>query len=337
MGDVLMMLPVVDAVARQHPGVRFTVVSRAWARPLVRLLPSNVRFIAADLRGKHKGFLGLNRLARRLMALHPTAVADLHDVLRSKWLRLRLRLTGVPVATINKGRRARRRFIEAEVKQQQRPQTERYADVFRRLGLQVNVDFVRLDASGQLPAEWLSAPRPERHWVGIAPFAAHESKVYPAAMMEEVVERLSRRGDVRVLLFGAGAEERSLLEQWASRYDHVESIAGTMKNLAAELAVVSRLEVMLTMDSANMHLASLAAVPVVSVWGATHPLGGFMGYGQSLDDAIQLSDLDCRPCSIYGQKPCRRGDYPCLRGIRPDAIVARIERRLAANTPSAPQ
>lgn len=332
MGDVLMTLPVIDAVARQHPDVRFTFVSRAWVKPLVQLLPPNVGFVSADLKGQHKGLMGLNRLSRRLMALHPTAVADLHDVIRSRWIDLRLRLTGVRVAIVDKGRRARRRFLRAEVKTRQRPVFERYADVFRRLGLDVSVDFTHLDTNGLLADSNLKAARPEPHWVGIAPFAAHNGKIYPAEMMEKVVASLSGRGDVRVFLFGAGAAESAMLEDWASRYEHVESVAGRMRDMSEELALISHLEVMLSMDSANMHLASLAAVPVVSVWGATHPFGGFLGYGQSLEDVVQLDGLDCRPCSIYGQKPCCKGDYPCLRDIRPEVIVGHIERHLTANT-----
>ena len=81
------------------------------------------------------------------------------------------------------------------------------------------------------------------------------------------------------------------------------------------------------MDSANMHLASLTGIPVVSIWGATHPYAGFMGWGQSLDNAIQL-DMDCRPCSIFGQKPCRLGDYPCLNNIKPETVVEKINTLL---------
>jgi ADP-heptose:LPS heptosyltransferase len=90
-----------------------------------------------------------------------------------------------------------------------------------------------------------------------------------------------------------------------------------------ELILMSHLDVMLSMDSANMHLASLTAIPVVSVWGATDPLAGFFGFNQPKENAIQV-DLDCRPCSIFGNKPCKRGDYACLNNIPPERIVERI-------------
>ena len=91
----------------------------------------------------------------------------------------------------------------------------------------------------------------------------------------------------------------------------------------AELALMSHLDVMVSMDSGNMHLASLVNTPVVSIWGATHPLAGFMGWGQSEQNAVQI-DLSCRPCSVYGNKPCLRKDYACLHQITPAIITQRI-------------
>ena len=97
--------------------------------------------------------------------------------------------------------------------------------------------------------------------------------------------------------------------------------------MAEELALMSHLDVMLAMDSGNMHLASLVGTPVVSVWGATHPYAGFMGWGQSEKNAVQIS-LPCRPCSIFGNKPCIRGDYACLRQITPNQIIEKVESLL---------
>ena len=95
---------------------------------------------------------------------------------------------------------------------------------------------------------------------------------------------------------------------------------------------MSHLDVMLSMDSSNMHMASLTATPVVSVWGATHPYGGFMGWKQPAENAIQ-ADLDCRPCSIYGKRPCRRGDLACMNLIRPEIIIEKIEQIINPQTP----
>lgn len=336
MGDVLMTVPVIDAFARQHPDVRLTVISRAWAQPIFALLPQNVNFVVADLKETHHGWKGLNLLGRRILSLQPTAIADLHDVLRTQWLRLRLWLSGRRVRKIHKNRFMRHVFIHATEKVQQLTVFEKYADVFRRLGYpDFEVDFQSLFPKGGAPLETalphfdLSA-RPEPNWVGIAPFAAHEGKIYPLPLMEKVVSQLAARGDVRVFLFGAGQKEGATLEAWSQQYPHVESLVGQLKGMGEELALISHCKVMVSMDSGNMHLASLAAVPVVSIWGATHPLGGFLGYGQSLDNVMQ-ADFPCRPCSVYGQKVCQFGDYRCLTSIKPETVTQKIESFLTTD------
>ena len=87
---------------------------------------------------------------------------------------------------------------------------------------------------------------------------------------------------------------------------------------------LSRMDWVLSMVSAMMHLASITGVPVVSIWGATHPYAGFQGWGQEPSNFIQ-ADMDCRPCSVYGNKPCLRGDYACLTRISPDTVAEKIE------------
>ena len=79
-----------------------------------------------------------------------------------------------------------------------------------------------------------------------------------------------------------------------------------------------------------MHLASLVKLPVVSVWGATHPYCGFTGWKQSPENIVQL-DLPCRPCSVFGNKPCVSGGYACLNGITPEMILNKVERVLNKN------
>ena len=142
--------------------------------------------------------------------------------------------------------------------------------------------------------------------------------------MEKVVEMLSHNG--RVVLFGGKGKEEDIMRAWAQKYNNVELARDVISSggaLAAELDLMRGLDVMLSMDSANMHLASLVGTRVVSVWGATHPYAGFLGWGQRMEDCVQ-KDLPCRPCSIYGSKPCRYGDFRCLNSITPEEIVRAV-------------
>lgn len=338
LGDVAMAVPVVWSLARQYPDVRITVLSRGFARQLFDELAPNVGFMEADVKHEYRGLKGLNALYRRLVAKQFTAVADLHNVLRSEFLRMRFNIDHYRVAHIDKHRKGRRRLTSANNKQltQQPTSFDNYAEVFRQLGYPVKLDFKsifaeRPDGRGDLsllPEEAMPTAGPN---IGIAPFAAHEGKVYPPRLMQRVVEQLlTSHPQARIFLFGRGQQEEEYFSQWCQQHAQCVYVGRYVESLRQELVLMSHLDVMLSMDSANMHLASLTATPVVSVWGATHPFAGFMGWGQTADRAVQIP-LDCRPCSIYGQKPCLRGDYACLNRIAPEAIVEKIEHIINTN------
>jgi ADP-heptose:LPS heptosyltransferase len=338
LGDVAMTVPVVYAVATQYPDLDITLLSRPQMAALFEGMPANVHFLGADLKGEYVGFKGLNRLCRVLERMHFDAVADLHDVLRSKYLRFRLGLRGARVAHIEKGRRGKKQLVRPHHKLmlQQPTSFMRYADVFRRLGYPTTSTFTTLFPT--------LAPLPERMQepathtlgdtplcrIGIAPFAAHPGKIYPVDRMERVIELLTERPTVRIYLFGGGAKEEAVFADWQQRFPHVTPMT-RMGGMRRELEAMSHLDVMLCMDSGNMHLASLTGIPVVSIWGATHPYAGFMGWRQTEQNTLQLNHLPCRPCSVYGNRPCLRGDMACLAGITPEMVVEKLDDVLAAS------
>jgi len=330
-GDVAMTVPVVYALAKQYPDIRITVLSRPFARPFFEGLAPNVSFMAADVKGEYKGVKGLNALFRRLTAKNFTAVADLHSVLRTEYLRMRFKLGGFKVAHLDKNRKQKRQLIQYNNKRLEplRQVVYAYADVFAKLGYPVTLgNFRSLYGFDRGDLSTLQGIEPKNEgelWIGVAPFAGHRGKIYPEEKMEQVVQSLLRRHpDCRIMLFGGGDRESEVISGWCKKYPQCCFVSGMLNGLGEELTLMSWLDVMLSMDSANMHLASLVAVPVVSVWGATHPFAGFMGWNQSEKNAVQL-DMPCRPCSIYGGKPCHRGDYACLANIAPDDIANKVE------------
>ena len=334
LGDVAMAVPVVYSLAKQHPDIRITVLSKNMARPLFENLAPNVGFMGADLKREYRGIRGLNALYRRLTAKQFTAIADLHNVLRSEFLRMRFNMGNCKVAHINKHRKGRRKLTANNNRQlSQQPTTfQNYVEVFERLGYSINIQFTSIfpPEGGNLNAlpATMNAKNAGEQWIGIAPFAAHEGKIYPTPLMHQVVAQLTQQHpQARIFLFGRGEKEDKYFTEWCKEFSACTHVGRHIDSMDKELILMSHLEVMLSMDSANMHLASLTGIPVVSVWGATHPLAGFMGWNQSKNNAIQ-ANLDCRPCSIFGQKPCKRGDYACLNQIKPETIVEKINSLL---------
>ena len=332
LGDIAMLVPVVHALATQYPDLRVTVLSRQQARPLFDDLAPNVGFMDADFRKEYKGLPGLNALYRRLKAKHFTAVADMHDVLRTKYLRMRFSFDRYQVAHINKHRAGKRRLVAKDNKRlvQQPTSFQNYADVLAELGFPVKLEFTSLfpRQGGNLrllTSRELQEKKSFQQWIGIAPFAAHQGKVYPYDRMLRLVDLLlGKHPNARIFLFGAGRRERKVLDEWCGPRPRCIQVPAVLSGLSEELILMSHLDVMVSMDSANMHLASAVDVPVVSVWGATHPYAGFAGWRQGDDTQVQLS-LPCRPCSVYGNKPCYRGDMACMNGITPEMILEKVE------------
>lgn len=330
LGDVAMLVPIVHALATQHPEVRVTVLSRPFAKPLFENIAPNVGFMGADLKTQYNGIRGLNKLYRRIVAKKPTHIADCHGVLRTYYLRLRFNLGHFKVEHIDKHRKEKRALIATRKTSFNQLTTsfQNYADVVERLGFAITPDmrsiFGDMRGNLRLLPDIVSEKKTHQQWVGIAPFATHKGKIYPLDKMEQVVRILSEKHpNMRIFLFHGRGEEAALMAQWEQRYKNVSSASALLGGIGKELILMSHLNVMLSMDSSNMHLASLVACPVVSVWGATHRYAGFLGWNQRVEDCIEL-DLPCRPCSIYGNHPCLFKDYHCLN-ISPETIVEKVE------------
>lgn len=340
LGDVAMTIPVVYDACRSNPEVRFVFVTRRGADAMFVNPPSNLTVVGVDLKADYRGAAGPVRLLKRIVADYGIdAVADLHGVLRTYIMGAAARLSGIAVNTIRKGRTSKRALTRSRNKVML-PLTSsraRYREVFMRFGLSLSGSFTSLYPPEGAPADAyasVTAPKPEgERWIGIAPFAAHSGKIYPPELMEKVVAALSADRSTRIFLLGGGDNERRILAAWARKYPSVTSLAEKRHGFAVELALMSHMDVMISMDSANMHLASLVGVPVVSIWGATHPYCGFKGFRQREADMIQLP-LTCRPCSVFGNKPCQRGDFWCLNGIPPQMIISRVNALFSERRPA---
>ena len=325
LGDVAITIPVVYPVCRANPDVNFVLATQTWPATMMVDAPHNLTVVDVDIKGRYKGLRGMWRLAEKLKRHYKVdAVADLHSVIRTWVIDFWMKLHGVEVARIDKERSLRRKLVKHKV-DAVTPTVERYRLVFERLGLQApQRAFTKLFDGKPAPVSAIVPAKGEgERWVAISPFSAHRGKEYPIELMYQVVDKLANMKGVYIFMMGGGKSEKLALRPLSKRYHNVTSLAEVKHAFLDEFALLQKCDVMLSMDSANMHLAALMAVPVVSVWGATHPKCGFMGYNQSEENAVQV-DLPCRPCSIYGEKGCRHGDYRCLNRITPQMIVDKI-------------
>ena len=324
-GDVAMTIPVIYSVAAANPKDSFTVLTQTFLMPLFINRPPNVNIMGVNTKTTEKSFLGFLRYALILKMYKFDMVLDLHCVIRTRIVDFIFRLSGKRIFKIDKRRDERKRLTALPPKEIHplRLVTECYADVFRSAGFNFENTFVSLYANTAVDQGAINSMAGEKkgRWIGIAPFARHKGKIYPIEKMEKVVEALSGQDGITIFLFGGSTDEEKTLSQW-EKYQNTICTVGRY-SLDMELILMSHLDVLVSMDSANMHFASLVGTKVISIWGATHPYAGFYGYKQRNDLAIQ-ADLPCRPCSIYGNKPCHRGDLACMNEISPEQIVCKV-------------
>lgn len=323
MGDVAMLVPVVHAFAKANPELKISFLSKPFHKPIVNTIPG-VNCIVAEVDGKHKGIFGLWKLSRQLRASGITHVADMHNVLRSKILRSFLK---VPKAIIDKGRKEKKQQTAGNLSSLQPLKTTivRYQDVLEAL------DF------SKIPPETLVRPNPtqkvssfaqksQRKWLGIAPFAAHLGKQYPAHLMKEVICELAKEKDYQIFLFGA-PNEQNKLKDLAGDNKEVKIVAGNL-SFGDQVNFIGQLDAMISMDSGNGHLAAMYGVPTVTLWGVTHPVLGFAPFGQEEQTIISDRTKYPRiPTSVYGNV-IPDGYEDVMLTIHPEMVIEKVKALL---------
>ncbi len=334
LGDVAMTIPVMYSVCKNNPRTRFIMVTQKVASTLFINTPENLIAIGVDTKVQYHGVKGIIRLQKELTRKYDIDLfIDLHDVLRSWIMGAAFLLSGIKVLRFKKGRQGKYELTRKHNKHMLPliSSRARYREVFYRAGFSTEDMFMSIFGNEKAKPEQYAAvstpKQPGELWIAIAPFAKHKGKIYPLNMMQKVVDKISQWHGTTIFLMGAGEYENEILEKMAANHDNVKNLARQRNGFPCELALLSNCDVMVSMDSANMHLASLVRLTVVSIWGATHPYCGFLGWHQEERNAVQIN-LPCRPCSVFGNKPCLRNDYFCLTGIKPQMIIDHIRQVL---------
>ncbi len=326
MGDVAMTVPVIRALIEQHPDVRVTVVSRLFFKPFFNGI-DRLSFFSVDVKKRHKGFLGLMRLYTDLKKLNVDYFADFHNVLRSQIIRALFKTSDVKVAALDKGREGKKELTRADNKvfKQLPTMFSNHQITLKKLGFSVDIAHPKFPSVPQLLPELRQFVNEKTtHWIGIAPFAQYDTKVYPLDLMQKVIDELAENENITIFLFGGGEKEISLLNQLKRDNENVVVMAGKVK-LDAELNLIQHLDVMLSMDSGNAHIAAMLGKKVVTLWGATHPYAGFAPFNQPADYCITAdrNKYPLLPTSVYGNKKVE-GYEDAMRTISPQTVCNKL-------------
>lgn len=330
MGDVAMTVPVLRALVAQYPEVKVTVVSRPFFAPFFHGI-QRVTFFPVDLKQRHKGLMGLIRLYRDLNMLQPDYFADFHNVLRSKVVRSLFGCSGAKVATLDKGRKAKKALTALQHKVFSPVPTmfQNHCRTLEKLGFKVDLSNPVFPSQPALLSNVGQLTPPKKgYWVGVAPFAQYQTKVYPMDLMQKVIESLLDSGECTLFLFGGGTEEIAKLNRLKENRSEVIVVAGKVK-FEEELNLIQNLDIMLSMDSGNAHIAAMYGKKVITLWGATHPYAGFAPFHQPEEYCITAdrTRYPLIPTSVYGNKHVN-GYEEAMRTIEPQTVCDTVFKAL---------
>ncbi len=327
--NVAAIVPQLSGLVNDYPQHEFIVLSRSFLCPLFDKLP-RVTFVGADIRGMHKGLAGVYRLFKQLYSMKPDVVLDMQCSWRTKMITFLFALLRTKTIKIGFARTEQKRLIAKGAKKHHPIPTifDRQARLYAKIGLKINDSFCKLYKPNVEQIAKIKELYGEKQgcWIGVAPFSIARGKILPFRKMKNVIAHFDKQPNIKIFLFGAGEMENELLSDWQSLYSNVYAVHTNLQ-LEDELTLMNYLDVMVCMDSANMHLASLMGVKVVSIWGATHPYSGFLGWKQSMDNCVGV-DFSCRPCTAHSDRKCKYGDYRCLESLHSSKIIEVIERNL---------
>ena len=328
MGDVSLTVPAIKGVLNANPDLEITLVTRKFFAPFFFDIPRLTLFYP-ELSGRHKGLTGLIRLYRDLKKQGPfEKLIDLHGVIRTKVLSFLFKISGTPCFSIDKGRKEKKFLIKSKYIRALKHTTERYLDIFRNAGYEGQIGkspYLNFnEGARQKAVEFIrkNQPDPLTIKVGLAPFAKLKPKIWDIRNFRELVQMINTDFKVEFYLFGGGELEIASLIEFKQFFQNVHLVAGKLQ-LSEELALIRNLDLMISMDSSNMHLAALSGVPTVSIWGGTHPAFGFSALGQPTEYHLQTpaSSLKCRPCSVFGKKPCIYDTPKCMKMVMPADVL----------------
>jgi ADP-heptose:LPS heptosyltransferase len=328
MGDVALLTPVLRGMREQYPDVELVLLTRQAFKPFFSGI-EGLQLFFPDFKKRHKGIRGIIRLFKDISRQgNIDYIIDLHDVLRSKILRCLFGLFNVPVSVIDKGRKEKRLLINGKKKAKLKHSVDRYCDVFAGAGFPVVPSKGKWIIPSQeitLKSDFIAEMKGVLN-IGVAPYAKHKLKMWPEMNMVKLLNLISGKHKCRFWLFG-GAEDSEKLSLLQTKIPQSINLAGQL-GLDEELLFMRKLDLMIAMDSSNMHMAALSGTKVISIWGGTDPLGGFGAWMQPDNFSIRIpvEDLTCRPCTIYGKGECKRGDFACMNWLTPEMVFEKIEK-----------
>ena len=343
MGDVALTVPAIRRIIQENPALEIVFLSNPFFAPFFKDI-DRFQFRPVNLK-IYAGIRGIWKLYQELKSDKPfDQILDLHGSLRSRILSIFFKLDNLPIYRIDKGKAEKKKAIRTHHKilKPLFTSTNRYLNVFKDAGFKMG--------KGYFPFEDPNLSSKSSNWEGIqgyvgftninsnkkigwAPFAGFELKEMPWIKQVKLVQDiLALKKDLEIILFSSPGQKSNLLPFYeglnSEDSDRIHNSFDLCQGLEEELKLMQSLDLMVSMDSGNLHMAALLGVKVLGIYGTTHPFLGFSPFLQGFTGVFQREDLSCRPCTVFGNGKCYRGDFACMNQIPDDLLIRKIIERV---------
>ncbi len=324
LGDIILTTPLIRALSKHYPEASIDYVTKTEFAEILVDYPNIRHVYAFDSRS---GFSGLRKLAKEIRSAHYDLAVDLHVNPRSIYLRT---FGGARMVRRYRKRSLQRQLLRKfhiNLLKDAGTVIERYFTALEDFGIahdglgpRLYPDAGSKQKAGELLMECGSG---DRLLLGLAPGASRATKRWPASRFAEAAVSLAGTSRACFVLIGAGEDSpaaRRVKEALSGEGNQeVIDLVGKLKLLEAA-AVIEKLDLLLSNDTALMHMATAVNTPVVAVFGPTSRELGFFPFGGKAR-VIEKPDLDCRPCTLHGDAECPEGHFRCMNEIPADRVV----------------
>ena len=313
LGDVVLTTPLLGALAAEFGPV--DVVTTPGAAALLETHPAVPRVIRHDKHGSARGIRGVLELSAAIRAGGYTRAYLPHQSWRSG---LAAMLAGVPERIGFADAPARLSYTHRMVRPVERHETERLLALIGATGTaQPTLGLTSADHGAAIA--WLETHGVTSPFVALAPGSIWGTKRW--GKYPELAAAITQ--DVVVV---GGPEDAALAEAIVATTPRARSAVGQLP-LRGSAALVARAAALVTNDSLPLHMAQATGTPTVAIFGPTVPAFGYGPQGPR-DRVVELTGLECRPCSRHGPMHCPLGHHRCMVDLEVMQVAAALHATL---------
>ncbi len=254
-------------------------------------------------------------------------IIDIHDNMRSYFARNSI--SGEKKITIDKASYARRIYLHTRKfsKELKKTVIDRYLFPLSEMNFSI-VYKEPVIYLNDTEIEKITKFLPKRKYITIAPGAKWRTKEWISEHYTDLVIKIIRELERDIVIIGDVSGRRlseEIIKETGLIKKHIVNLTGKT-NLREAAAVIKKSDVLVSTDSAPLHIGWAVGVKVVALFGPTVKEFGFQPISPFV--SILEKNMECRPCSLHGSKKCRYGDRACMQRIEVYEVFNEIKKFL---------